>query len=190
MKHIDGVIFDLDGTLVSCELCFKTMRQEIGCPLDEDILAFVDNLDDDAKQIANDTIKRLELNDAYAATWITGAQEFIEHLNHLAIPTAIITRNSREASGIKITNNRIPIKTVITREDAPAKPDPTALINLSNQWQIPPEKLLYVGDYLHDINIAKNAGVNSALFCEQMIPNYAHLADHVFENYQSLKALF
>lgn len=190
MKHIKGIIFDLDGTLVSCDLCFKTMREAIGCPLDEDILAFVDSLSDEQQIVANQTIRDLELKDAHSANWIKGAKEFVAYLNRSQLPLAIVTRNSKEPSDIKINNNNIAIKTIITRDDAPAKPDPTALLNLSKEWQIAPDNILYIGDYLHDINIAKNAGALSALFCENEIPDYAHQADYVFTCYLELLNLF
>ena len=190
MKDVQGVVFDLDGTLVTCQLCFQKMRQEIGCPLDEDILKFVESLSPNEKLVANQHIEQMELEDAHNATWITGAKKFITLLSSLNMPTAIITRNSREASDIKKRTNRIPIDTVVTREDAPAKPDPTALLALSEQWQILPKNMLYVGDYLHDINVAKNAGVKSALFCESDIPSYAKEADLVFHHYDELIRLF
>jgi HAD superfamily hydrolase (TIGR01549 family) len=190
MKHIKGVVFDLDGTLVSCDLCFQKMREEIGCPLEEDILTFVASLDDKAQTIANRKIKDLELADAYAATWIDGAKQFIKLLASYSIPMAIITRNSREASLIKKNNNQIPIERIISREDAPAKPDPTALISLAEEWQLAPNTLLYIGDYLYDIEIARNAGVQSALFCEHGMPEYAKDADYVFECYKDFASLF
>jgi HAD superfamily hydrolase (TIGR01549 family) len=190
MKHIKGVVFDLDGTLVSCDLCFQKMREVIGCPLEEDILTFVASLDDKAQTIANRKIKDLELADAYAAKWIDGAKQFIQLLASYSIPMAIITRNSREASLIKKNNNQIPIERIISREDAPAKPDPTALISLAEEWQLAPNTLLYIGDYLYDIEIASNAGVQSALFCEHDMPEYAKDADYVFECYKDFASLF
>jgi HAD superfamily hydrolase (TIGR01549 family) len=190
MKHIKGVVFDLDGTLVSCDLCFQKMREVIGCPLEEDILTFVASLDDKAQTIANRKIKDLELADAYAATWIDGAKQFIKLLASYSIPMAVITRNSREASLIKKNNNQIPIDRIISREDAPAKPDPTALISLAEEWQLAPNTLLYIGDYLYDIEIARNAGVQSALFCEHGMPEYAKDADYVFECYKDFASLF
>ncbi|AIY67154.1 HAD family hydrolase [Pseudoalteromonas piratica] len=190
MNHIKGIIFDLDGTLVSCDLCFKTMREAIGCPLEEDILAFVESLSNEQQIIANQVIRDLELKDAHSAAWISGAKEFIDYLNQCNLPLAIVTRNSKEPSDIKITNNAIAIETIITRDDAPAKPDPTAILNLSSKWQIDPRDILYIGDYLHDINIAKNAGALSALFCEKEIPNYANQADYVFTCYAELLERF
>jgi HAD superfamily hydrolase (TIGR01549 family) len=190
MKHIKWVVFDLDGTLVSCDLCFQKMREVIGCPLEEDILTFVASLDDKAQTIANRKIKDLELADAYAAKWIDGAKQFIQLLASYSIPMAIITRNSREASLIKKNNNQIPIERIISREDAPAKPDPTALISLAEEWQLSPNTLLYIGDYLYDIEIARNAGVQSALFCEHGMPEYAKDADYVFECYKDFASLF
>lgn len=190
MKHIKAVVFDLDGTLVSCDLCFKKMREAIGCPLQEDILTFVASLDDKNQAIANHKIKDLELADAYASKWIDGAKHFIQLMASYSIPMAIITRNSREASLIKKHNNQIPIELIISREDAPAKPDPTALTTLAKKWQLAPDSMLYVGDYLYDIEIAKNAGVQSALFCQHGEPDYAKEADYVFNCYRDFGSLF
>jgi len=48
---------------------------------------------------------------------------------------------------------------VLTREDAPAKPDPTALLMVANTWQLRPEDCLYVGDFIYDQQAAENAGM-------------------------------
>mmetsp|Transcript_16814 Transcript_16814/g.43703 ORF Transcript_16814/g.43703 Transcript_16814/m.43703 type:complete len:90 (+) Transcript_16814:1-270(+) len=75
------------------------------------------------------------------------------------LPIAIVTRNCREATAIKIVNNRIPIEFVLTREDAPAKPDPTALLHIAQHWQLQPKDCLYVGDFIYDQLAAENAGM-------------------------------
>ena len=72
---------------------------------------------------------------------------------------AIVTRNCREATAIKLANNAIPIDIVLTREDAPAKPDPTALLMVARQWQLNAEDCLYVGDFIYDQLAAENAGM-------------------------------
>ena len=75
------------------------------------------------------------------------------------LPVAIVTRNCKQATALKISNNQIPISTVLTRECAPAKPDPTALLMIAGQWQIAPAHILYVGDYIYDQQAAENAGM-------------------------------
>ena len=57
LKHINeikGVIFDLDNTLVSSSLDFKTLKQSIGCCSDEDILEFVNKIES-GKKLNHDT---------------------------------------------------------------------------------------------------------------------------------------
>ncbi|NRQ01570.1 HAD family hydrolase [Marinobacterium sp. xm-d-530] len=44
MNHIRGIVFDLDGTLVTSTLDFNQIRLDIGCPADVDVLSFVETL--------------------------------------------------------------------------------------------------------------------------------------------------
>ncbi len=191
--NIQGVIFDLDGTLVTSSLDFKLLRSLIGCPDSEDLLAHLDDLPADAYQKAIRLIEHHEMEDAIQAGWINGAQDFVFKLLNQKTPMAIVTRNFSKAAALKISRNNIPIETVITREDAPAKPDPTALIMIAEQWNIPPANLIYVGDYLYDIQAAKNAGMHACLYVEEQQPEYAIQADIVCRNfdhlYEQLKAL-
>jgi len=41
INEIRAIIFDLDNTLVSCELNFSQLRQQLGCPQEIDLLCFV-----------------------------------------------------------------------------------------------------------------------------------------------------
>jgi HAD superfamily hydrolase (TIGR01549 family) len=83
----------------------------------------------------------------------------VEKVQAHKLPMAIVTRNCRQATAIKVANNSIPIDYVLTREDAPAKPDPTALLMVANTWQLQPEDCLYVGDFIYDQQAAENAGM-------------------------------
>jgi len=157
---VKGVIFDLDGTLVESALNFTQMRADVGCPQHEDILTFVDAIAcEQTKANAHSAILQHELDDAQHAKWLALGKQLVEHAQALNLPMAIVTRNCREATAIKIANNNIPISYVLTREDAPAKPDPTALLMVANTWQLQPEDCLYVGDYIYDQQAAENAGM-------------------------------
>ena len=79
MQHIQGVIFDLDGTLVSSALNFKWLREQINCPPEEDILAFIDTLTDlSLRHQAHHIIEQHELDDAHSATWLPGAKNLVD----------------------------------------------------------------------------------------------------------------
>lgn len=164
LQDIKGVIFDLDGTLVESELDFGAMRKHLGCPADTDILTFIETLPDaQSRQYAHDYIVAQELCDAKQATWLEPGKQILEQAMALALPVAIVTRNCRQASQLKIANNQIPVPLVLTREDAPAKPDPTALLQVARQWGIAPEKCLYVGDFIYDEQAAERAGMQFVL---------------------------
>lgn len=88
--------------------------------------------------------------------------------------------------------NNIPI--LLTREEHKAKPAPDALLHIASHWQIPPENLLYVGDYLYDLQAAQNAKTMSCLVTYGKTISYANLAtievNNLTELNESIKQLF
>ena len=155
-------IFDLDGTLVESDLNFAAIRDAIGCPEEQDILTYIDDLEHESQRYhAEQVVLEHEIQDAYCAKWIEGAQRFVMELYQQEVPMAIVTRNCRAATSVKVNNNNIPIKTIVTREDAPAKPDPTALLMIAQEWGMTPADIAYVGDYIYDIQAANNAGMQA-----------------------------
>ncbi len=160
LSGIKGVIFDLDGTLVESSLNFAQMRLDIGCPPHQDLLSFIDAITClHQKARAQKVILQHELDDAQNANWLKVGKRMVDMVQAHKLPMAIVTRNCCEATAIKLANNNIPIDYVLTREDAPAKPDPTALLMVANTWQLPPEDCLYVGDFIYDQQAAENAGM-------------------------------
>ncbi|TWX69978.1 HAD family hydrolase [Colwellia sp. C1TZA3] len=174
-----GVIFDLDNTLVSSSLNFEEIRACLGCAKDIDLLDFVDALPTEQQAHANKLLVEFEVNDALNAKNLLGTEQLIALLSELDIPCAIVTRNCRQAALIKMKNNNIAITMLLTRADHKAKPAPDALLHLAQLWQAPAENLLYVGDYLYDLQAAQNANTMSCLVTHGETPDYANLANIV-----------
>lgn len=185
-KKISAVVFDLDNTLVSSSLDFGEIKSHIGCPDDEDILAFVDRLPPQEEKSATDTIHEFEMQDASTATKLAGTDKLLRLLNDLQIPTAIITRNNFEAASFKINNNHIDIGLVITREQFAVKPAPDALLYLAKHWQLSIDNILYVGDYLYDLQMANNANSQSCLIDYGKDLYYSELASFVAKDLHEL----
>ncbi|MBB1316092.1 HAD family hydrolase [Shewanella sp. SR43-4] len=188
--QIKGIIFDLDGTLVESNLDFNLIRQQIGCPDSIDLLKYVDELScKDTQASANQIILDHEYQDAINAKPIKGMAELINAIEAAKLPTAIVTRNSLAASAMKVKQNNIAINHVLTREDYPAKPAPDALLAIATQWQISPQHIIYVGDYLYDIQAANNAGMIACFINHGVDSEYQHLADIIINDLSQLQQL-
>ncbi|GGI70245.1 HAD family hydrolase [Shewanella gelidii] len=185
---VHGVIFDLDGTLVTSNINFELIRKQIGCPLEVDILGYIKDLQPaQAAEKALQIIIQHELIDALQSRAIAGATVLLNYLQQNAYPTAIVTRNCLQASRLKTDRNQIQVQTLLTREDYPPKPAPDALNAISKQWSIAPENLMYVGDYLYDIQAANNAGMQSCFINHGTKISYEHQADLIISNLNELK---
>lgn len=190
MTHIQGIIFDLDGTLVSSSLNFKAIRHEIGCSENDDILTYLERLPAVEKQAAADTVYRHEMADAESSTWLPHARTFVDKCAEIGVPMAIVTRNSAMATAVKVKNNAIPIKHIITREMISPKPDPAALINIAAQFRLRTSDLMMVGDYKYDLQAGRNAKMATCLVNFEALPDFANLADYTFAHFGLLQSAF
>ncbi|MEW6991850.1 HAD family hydrolase [Colwelliaceae bacterium 6441] len=181
-----GVIFDLDNTLVSSSLNFDHIKASIDCPNNVDLLSFVDSLPAEKQQIAKKLIIAHEMADALSAKKLEGTDKLLSLLSQYKIPCAIVTRNSQQAAALKVQNNAIDIPIILTREDHQPKPAPDALLYLAKHWNMAPENLLYVGDYLYDLQAALNANTMSCIVTHGQNLDYAHLADLVVHDLNEL----
>lgn len=190
LNQIKAVVFDLDSTLVTSSLDFALIRRELGCTKQQDILAFIDELPEERQDWANQLVIEHELRDAHTALALPGCHQLLTTLNSLSLPTAIITRNCVAAAQTKLSNNQISIPLVLTREEFPAKPAPDALLHLAELWQLEPKSILYVGDYLYDVQTAANANSKSCLLSFNRDLNYADTADMLAIDLIELNARF
>ena len=190
VEAIQGVICDLDCTLVSSELDFSLIKAQIGCPCEQDLLDYIAQLPSPyMREEAMNIVHQHELQDAQFATILPGVTEAVNALKVKNIPMAIVTRNFDKAAAIKLQNNPLPIETVLTRSDAPAKPDPSALNAIATLWNINASNLLYVGDFLYDIQAAHNANMRACLYAPNAVPIYADQADYVLREFTELVTL-
>ena len=187
LKPIKAILFDLDGTLVHSSLDFNQIRKDICCPDQEDVLAFVEKLSFADRVSAEKIIIQHEMNDANSAEIISGASELLSRLSEYGFKTGIVTRNSAEATQIKVKRCGLTIEKILTREDAPAKPDPTALLSFSQMWGVLPDECIYVGDYLYDVQAANNAKMHACLYLDEKnldpLPSFAKNADFLCRNF-------
>ncbi len=174
--RLAGVIFDMDGTLVDSGLDFDQIRAEMG--LDKGpILETMAKLPIDRRRECEAILDRHERAGAERATLLSGAIEWIERLDGAGIPRAIFTRNSRVIVERTLARCGLEFQTVVSREDAPAKPDPAGIHLCCQQWDVSPADVLMVGDYIYDIEAGRRARSRTALVTHGKDWHFADLAE-------------
>ncbi|MCL1066015.1 HAD family hydrolase [Shewanella olleyana] len=188
LSNIKGVIFDLDGTLVESQLNFGEIKQQLNCPFETDVLDFIEDMASKEQQDrAHQIIIEHETSDAMNAKALPHMHALLASLQQFSLPTAIVTRNSKAATATKLSQNNIAMELVLTRECYPAKPAPDALLAIANKWNIPAAELIYVGDYLYDIQAAKNAGMMSVFINHHQHTEYQDQADFIVSDLKELQ---
>lgn len=182
---IKAIIFDLDGTLVESRLDFARMRADIACPQDQDILAFISSLKPGEREEAESIVHQHEIIDAKNVSLITGVDTMLAQIAELGLHTAIVTRNSQIATELKLVQTGIEVERVLTRECAPPKPSPEALLQLCDSWQVSPQEAIYIGDFLYDLQAAANANMHACLYVAGKLPEYAEQAGFVCQDYRN-----
>lgn len=185
---IKAIVFDLDNTLVSSDMDFKRLREQVGCPLDTDLLSYVDQLEcENTTQKVNELILQHELDDATSSYPMPGCLSLIDFIHAKELLTAIITRNCAQAAEQKVAHNALSIARIITREHFPPKPAPDSLLSLANEWRLERHQILYVGDYLYDLQAAFNAEMPSCLVTHGKPTTFSEHASLVVEHLHDLE---
>ncbi len=188
-RLLRGVIFDLDGTLVDSRLDFEAIRRDMGLPAGVPILEAVAQTESAAERERLQAIlHRHELVGAEQATLFEGVPEFLQWLAANGLRRAVLTRNSRASTGIVLARLGLQFELILTREDAPPKPDPAGLLHISQAWNIPPAELLFCGDYVFDLEAGSRAGMVTALFAPVELPSFATQADYVLKHFRDAAA--
>lgn len=190
LESVQAIVFDLDGTLVHSSLDFAKIRSDIGCPEGKDVLTFLDSLTPSHRQAAESIIHQHELHDASSTRAIKGALDLLARLREAGFRTAIVTRNSSQATEMKLKTCGITVEQVLTRESAPPKPDPSALLQLSRYWNLSPNRCVYIGDYLYDLQAANQAGMHACLYFDardKALPGFAELADFICDDFDAFE---
>ncbi len=183
-----GIIFDMDGTLVDAPQDFALLCAQLGWPKGTPILEHLSTLPPAEQQEAQRIIHQFELDAAQAARLMPDAIELLDVLQQQRINVALLTRNSRAVTAACLARLKLPIRQVLTRDDAPAKPDPTAIFQLATQWQLPMASLLMVGDYSFDLATAHNAGIAGCLYRQSHNAHFAEMAHYVIDGLAELAA--
>ena len=193
MRRFDGVIFDMDGTLIEPLINFAAIRTELGIDPGCGILESIDAMPDPARQKAHQYLRTRELSAAREAKLMPGADVLSQAIRRAGLKTALLTRNSQEAVQIVLQRfGQLEFDLSWSREDGAIKPEPDGVLRACRTLGIDPARTACVGDFHYDITAANAAGAVSILLLRTpgaKRPDYADQADYVIEHLQELQKI-
>lgn len=163
--HIEGVVFDFDGTLTKPgSIDFAAVHRAVGCPRETGLLEFLAAIDDSKKRAQKEAVlMAAEMEAAERCEPNPGLKEMVALLREAGVPMAIITRNRREPIERALSNlegvEADDFACLVTRDLPLApKPSPDSLRYVARELGLEVSKLLMVGDHPFDIEAGVRAG--------------------------------
>lgn len=186
-KAVEGIVFDLDGTLIRSTIDFILMRQlmtellqrydlppGIVDPKDTmsgSMIRAWSYLDEHASRSTlfqfsrevDQTWNQVEMRDVNETMEVPGARSTLEELRERGYPLGILTRSSRRytMAALRASGLEGSVHAMVCRDDhdlIDAKPNPISLHRISDLIGISTERCLYVGDHHMDLECAIAAG--------------------------------
>jgi HAD superfamily hydrolase (TIGR01509 family) len=189
------VIFDMDGTLTEDLLDFPRIRAEIGVVGSGGILEHISHLGKMEQEVAQGILDGHELAAARACVLKEGAAEVLGVLRKGGVKMALLTRNSPVCMRTVMGRHGLMEMWdhISTREDQPHKPHGESILRITKKLGASVRKTLMVGDYLYDVEAARNAGCDCALLLDEEEwgerPAYAALATYCIGALKELLAI-
>ena len=185
---LQGVIFDMDGTLTAPAIDFAAMRRRLGIPTG-DVLLTIKAWSEEKRMAALDTIEEIEEEARANLVIQTGAHELMAFLDSRAIQKAIVTRNTLKTVKHLLTHMGTSFSEIVTREFEPFKPDPAPVVHICRKWNILPADVVVIGDYRDDLLCGRAAGARTCLLRNERNREYAGLADFVVDSLHEFQDL-
>ena len=182
MKQYELVIFDWDGTLmdsvgkiVACmqqsaltlNMAMPTeqaVRDIIGLSMDEALTMLYPDGSAELQVKMKEVYRQqyLELNQTPSPLF-DGVEDLLTTLNGLGYKLAVATGKARAGLDRVLTATELGEYFVASRcaDEAASKPSPEMLLQLLNELDVSPDKAVMIGDSIHDLNMANNAGIDA-----------------------------
>lgn len=187
---IQGIIFDMDGTLTVPILDFKRIRQELGVTdRDADLVEVINRRSEPEQREAWAVIERHEEEAVANCCFQPDLDPVLNRFASAGIRLAVITRNTRRSADIVLGRLSVRFDPILTREFPFLKPSPEPVRHILTQWRLEPRNVLMVGDYVHDIESGRAAGVYTCYYHEPSLRDaWSGEADFTVSSYEELSA--
>ncbi|MCE9615499.1 MAG: HAD family hydrolase [Lentisphaerae bacterium] len=184
-RVFDGVIFDMDGTLTRPSLDFAAIRRELNLPAG-DIAHQVQALPPVEQRAAWAIIEAHEARARADQALQPGAEDLLRDCRQRDMRVGLITRNDATSVAHLCERFGLTFDAVVTREFPVMKPHPDTVRHILEQWALPADRVLMVGDYVHDLDCGRAAGTATCFFFNSGHTDYSAQADFVVRSMDEL----
>ena len=199
MNHIEGILFDADGTLIDtydiiltsmryavndglgCSLSDRELMAGVGTPLYDQMLHFTEGDEARAAEIMqmyrdhNDGV-----HDAHISAF-DDTKAALERLRAAGLPMGVVTskRHAMAQRGLEMSGIAEYFSFLIGHDDWPEhKPAPGPILHGCERLGVAPARCLYVGDSPYDIQAGNAAGCPTVAALWGMFPADELAAQH------------
>ncbi|MDD5390959.1 MAG: HAD-IA family hydrolase [Gallionellaceae bacterium] len=215
-KRFDLLIFDWDGTLMdsagAIAACIQAACADMGLPvptreeashviglgLREALAHLFPDLPEAQHPLLADHYRHHFLSQDHEILLFEGARELIEELHDSGFQLAVATGKARRGLDRAFSHTGLEpyFHASRTADETFSKPHPAMIEELLGELMIAPERALMIGDTTHDLEMARNAGIDSLaagygahpaeglgeLGALKVCASFAELADWLREN--------
>lgn len=185
-------VFDLDGTLTVPQHDFASLKSMLDLPPELGVLAGIATLPEARRADAHARVRAWEIEHIERSRVAPGALRLLRGLQADGAHLGILTRNTREAAlrtleVIDLTSFFAEAD-VLGRACAPPKPDPAGVLQLLGRWDVEPRQATLVGDFVHDLDAGRAAGVRTIWVDHLGDGRFSERADRTIVSLEALVA--
>lgn len=179
-ERFDLLVFDWDGTLYDSVgwivECLQVAAEDCGLPVPSDYAArsviglslldamhalYPGSAPELAERVAHSYRQYYHTRTMDAAGFFDGVLDMLEALRGRGYRLAVATGKNRAGLDhmLDATGTRDVFHATRAADETASKPDPTMLFQLMTELRVAPERTLMIGDSLHDLRMARNAGI-------------------------------
>lgn len=154
-----AILFDMDGTLTRPRLDFDQIRRDMG--ITGPILESLKRMPEADRLTKEKILHDHEDRAACESELNEGCEALLRWLDDIAMPIALVTRNTRKNVATVFNRHGLKIDVCVTREDGKYKPDPAPLFLACERLNVAPADAWMVGDGYHDIEAGLAAKIRT-----------------------------
>lgn len=182
----DGIILDMDGTITVPVVDFNELRKAAGIKQAGDLLKIIRDMPIAEQERILKVVERFELYAMENMELQDGFAEFYDYCREHKIRLGLLTRNRDRNVKALCDRYGLSFDVVLTRDFVPVKPAPEPALHILNQWNYRPDLCLFVGDYIHDINCGKNAGMKTCFMKNRGYEDFSEDSDFSISDFYDL----